>query len=813
MRCKKMFQDLRYAFRQLRKNPGFALTAVLSLAASIAATTAVFSVVYGVLMNPYPYKNPDRLVCIGLLDKIHREYWPGFTGAQMQTLQRARSLEGIAGMLYWNLTTTDGDLPEDVRTMYLTPNAFDLLGLPALSGRTLIPSDAPFGQDPKPVVVLGYRFWQRHYGGDRAIVGHDIHLVQKSYTVVGVMPPRFVLGDGDVYIPQKLIADPDKQFMIIARLKPRVTYAAASSELQVLIHEFAKEKPGQFPEQFQVRVGSQRAVYGDHLGKMLFLLLSGVVLLSLIGCANVSILLLARGTIREHELAVRAALGASRSRILIQLLMESLLLSITGAVLGVLLASRAAALIAAWLPKNSFPAEAVIQINIPVLLFSIGLTILTTVIFGLAPAILLSRVEAGQAIEANTGKATIGVKNRRTHSMLIAGQIALTFLLMTTAGAAISGFLRLINTNLGFDPHNTLDVGIPVHDNTYLTWEQRSVYFEQLRLRIQELPEVVSAAISINATPPANGRNTTFEMFGQPANEQQLRANWISPEYFAVLHIPLTQGRLWNHTETMRGSRVAVINETLAHHYWPNGDARGHQIRIPKVMGYSRTYVAAVPNSDDWLQIIGVVADSRNDGLSSPVKPAVYLPYTLMMPMSTQILVRTKGEPLSVLRRIRAAVAGVNADQQITGTTGSLDQRIAAQPGWAQQRLAARIFATLACFALVLAAVGLDCVVSFIVAQRTNEIGVRMSLGARQHHILRLIFATTATSVGIGVVMGIVLSMALNAVLAKLAESSSYGLAILLGVTALLVSTSAAASFFPAKRACSVDPMIALQCQ
>jgi predicted permease len=806
-----VFQDLRYASRQLRKSSGFALTAIFSLAAGIAATASVYSVVYGVLMNPYPYKNPERLVSIGLLDKIHGEYWPGFTGPQMQRLQRARSVESIAGMLYWNLTTTDGDLPEDVTGIYLTANAFDLLGLPALYGRPLIPSDAAFGEDPKPVLVLGYKFWQRHYGGDRAIVGHDIHLVHKRYTVVGIMPPRFEFGDGDVYLPQKLTADPDKQFMIFTRLRPGVTYAVASSELQVLIHEFAKERPGQFPTHFQIRVGGQNAVYGDHLGTMLFLLLSGVVLLSLIGCASVSILLLARGAVREHELAVRAALGASRSRILIQLLMESLLLSITGAFLGVLLASRAAVVIAAWLPKNSFPSEAVIQINFAVLLFSIGLAILTSVIFGLAPAISLSRTEAGQAIQANTQRATIGVDNKRTHSMLIAGQIAFTFVLMTTAGAAIGGFLRLINTSLGFDSHNTLDVGIPVHDNTYVTWEQRSVYFEQLRQRIQESPEVVSAAISINATPPISGRNTTFEIFGQPANEQQqLRANWISPEYFAVLHIPLRQGRLWNHAETMHGSRIAIVNESLARRYWPNGDAVGHQIRIPKVMGYSRAFVAAAPDSEGWLQIVGVVADSRNDGLSNPVKPAVYLPFTLMMPMSTQILVRTRGEPISVLLHIRTAVASVNRDQQVMGNSLSLDQRIAVQPGWAEQRLAASMFGTLACLGLVLAAIGLYSVVSYIVAQRTNEIGVRMSLGARQNHILRLIFASTATSVGFGVALGIMLSLALNTVLAKLAEGSSYEPVILLGVTALLVSTSVAATFFPARRACSVDPMIAL---
>jgi putative ABC transport system permease protein len=416
-------------------------------------------------------------------------------------------------------------------------------------------------------------------------------------------------------------------------------------------------------------------------------------------------------------------------------------------------------------------------------------------------------------IQANTRKATGGVKGKRTNNMLIAGQIALTVVLLTAAGAAIGGFLHLLHVGLGYDPHNVMSVGIPVHDNTFMKWEERSTYFEQLRARITNLPEVVSAGISTNATPPNNGWDTKFEIFGRPANEsQQLRTNFVSPEYFTVLHIPLQQGRMLDHAETMRGARVALINETMAHQYWPNGDAIGHQMRIPQLKNDS-PYTPSVPNSDGWLQIIGVVADARDDGLRNAIKPAVYVPYTIVMRMGTQILVRTKVSPLSVLHSVRAQVLAVNSDQQVNGNVRNLDQWITTQPEWAQQRLIASLFGAFAVLALVLAAVGLYSVVSYTVAQRTNEIGIRMSLGARQNHILKLVFASTATSVGIGLATGTFLSFVLNKAFQSWAEGSSKDPLILVGVIFLLAASAAAACFFPARRASTIDPMIAVRYQ
>ncbi len=803
---------MRFALRQLRKSPGFALTAILSLALGIGATTAVFSVVYGVLMNPYPYKDADRMAHLVLKDKAGNKRWPGLTGPQIRQIRQARSVESVVGEDEWNLTTTDEDLPEDVTAVYLTPNATTHFGVPALLGRGLIPSDAPDGQDPQqPVVVLGHKFWLRHYGASPDALGRTLRLVHKSYTIVGVMPPRFTWGDADVYLPLKLTQDPKMQYAAPMRLKPGVRRAAANAELQPLLQQFAKDAPSHFPASFHVALQGLNDQFVERLGATLFLLFGAVALLLIIGCANVSILLLARGSARRHELAVRAAMGAGRGRIVGQLLIESLLLSTAGAMLGVLLAYQGVHLIAKWLPEYSFPHEAAIGINLPVLVFSVALALATGVLFGLSPAMHLSRTDLAGIMQSSTRRMTAGVRGKRMHGALVAAQVALTLLLLTGAGAAIRGFVRLMHTNLGYDPHNAMSVGIPVHDNTYMTWEGRAQFFEQIRQRIAAMPEVVSAGISTNATPPDNGWNTHFEILGKPVpEERELRTNFVSPEYFTVLHIPLVQGRVFDHAETMRGAHLALVNQTMARQYWPLADAIGSQVRVPQLKG-EPPYSPAAPDSDGWLQIVGVVADARDDGLRQPVKPAIYVPFTMRMPMFTQILVRARVEPLTVLRAVRAQVHAVNPDQQVIGNVRNLEQWITGQQEWAQERLVATLFSAFAVLALLLSVFGLYSVVSYIVAQRTNEFGIRMALGAGRAHVLRLVFASTWLSVGGGLVAGIVLSWALKSVLARWAEGSSMDAAIVLAVVALLTTAASIACLLPAYRASSIDPVSALR--
>ena len=807
-----MLQDLRFSLREFRKKPGLALTAIISLTLGIGATTAVFSVIYGLLVNPFPYHGADRMIHLVVVNEAGDDRWVGVTGPQLKFLRQAKCVESAAAMWgTWNLTTTDEDLPQDVPSVQLTANAGSHFGVPALLGRTLIPSDAPDGQDPQPVVVLSYQFWQRHFNADPTVIGRNLQLVHKNYTIVGVLPSRFTWEDADVYLPLKITNDASIDYGPLVRLKPGVTHAAANAELQPLLEQFAKETPTHFPKKFRVRVKGLNERYVEQLGHSLFLLFGAVSLLLLIGCANVSILLLARGTARQHELAVRSAVGASRWRIQRQLLTEALALSVLGALGGVLLAYRLLPVLVRWLPEYSFPHEVVISINLPVLGFSIAIAIVTGVLSGLAPAFQFSRPQVAQLMQSNSRRTTAGARSKRTHDVLVAGQIALTLLLLTSAAAAINGFVRLVRTDLGYDPHKTMSVGIPVHQNTHVSWQDRSTYFEQLLARVSAMPEVVTAGISTNATPPWNGWDQSFEIFGRPANQrQELRANFVSPEYFPVLRIPLLQGRFWEQPEIVRGARLAVINQTMARQYWPHGDALGKQLRLPDLKG-EPPFSQAVPDCNGWLQIIGIVGDARDDGLRKPVKAAVFVPFTLQMRMWTQILVRTHAAPLTVLNRVRAEVKAVDPDQQVFGQTRDLEQWIQNQDEYAYGRLVAALFSGFSLLALALAAIGLFSVVSYGVAQRSNEFGIRMALGATRGQVLQLVFTSSARNVIGGIVCGLLLSLMLSGILAKWAEGSTHNPLLFAAVTLLLVLTSALAALLPAHRASSVDPMDALR--
>jgi predicted permease len=812
MHMQTLLQDFRFSLRQLHKNLGFTLTAVISLALGIGATTAVFSVVYAILMNPYPYANPDRMVHMRLSNKTNQEMGFSLTGGQWQQILKSPVVEDAFMEDDWSLTVTGHDLPEDVQGVYLTSNSFVFFGVPPALGRGLIPSDAIDGQEPQPVVVLSYKFWRRHFNGDPAVLGQTLQLVRKNYTIVGVAAPRFTWGDGDVYLPQKVTQDPTKAFYVGIRLKPGVTHEAANAALQPLIEQFAKETPKHFPTtHFQFHVVGLNEQFVRELGGTLYLLFSAVALLLAIGCGNVSILLLARGTARQHEFAVRTAIGASRSRVIRQLLTEALLLSLSGAGLGVLLAYRALSIIIGLLPKYSFPHEAAIQINLPVLAFSVGVALFTGILFGLWPALQLSRPEVSQVMQSSTRRIAGGVRGRTTHSFLTGAQVALTLVMLAGAGAAMEGFLRLIHTPLGYDPHNVMSVGIPVHDGAYPTWQAREAYFEQLRNRASTVPGVTLAAISSNATPPSNGWQTSIEILGKlPRDEQKVRINFVSPGYFPLLRIPLSQGRIWDESENHNAAHVAVINQTMARLYFPAGDAIGHSLKVPD-MKDEPPYTTAASGADTWLQIVGIIADKRDDGLRNPILPEAFVPYTLSMRVWTQILVRSDVPPLSLLHAIGVQVNSIDSEQQINGSVEDLDHWITGQQEYEQEHLVAWLFGAFALLGLALAAVGLYSVVSYSVAQRTNEFGIRIALGAQRTHVLRIVFASTIVSVGSGIAAGIFLTLGLNRVLARWAQGSSRDPLVLLAVTFLLSLVAAIACSAPARRAVKVDPMTALR--
>jgi len=808
-----LLQDFRFALRQLRKSPGFTLTAILSLALGIGATVSVFSIIYSVLVNPWPYADANHIFQANFVDKSGDEDSWGLTGPQIRQLRQAHAVADVIGINNWNLTVTGKDFPEDVRGVYLTGNGLQFLGVPAMLGRYFVASDAPDGQDPQPVAVLSYKFWQRHYNGDPAVVGKTIELVHKSYTILGILPPRFTWYDGDVFLPLKIEQDQKSGYGLYFRLKPGISTAAAEAEFAPLYQQFDKERPNHFPKGYKLRIRNISWGYIHRLGPTLYLLFGAVALLLAIGCGNVSILLLARGTARQHEFAVRSAVGASSSRIVRQLLTESLLLALTGAGLGVFLAYRSLSLIVAQLPEYSFPHEADFHINLPVLLFSVGVALLTGMLFGLFPALQLARPEISQVMQSSTRRVVGGVRGRQLHSTLIAGQIALTLLLLTAAGAAIEGFLRLMHTPLGYDPHHVMSVGIPVHENTFLTWAERSNYFEQLRVRIGAMPGVTATGISMNATPPSNGFTQPFEILGKTAvDQQEASINMVSPEYFDVLHIPLKQGRLWDHTETMRGATLALVNQAFVKRYFSNGDILGHSVRIQQLKNDSR-HVVAIPNSDGWLQVTGVVGDAPDDGLDKPVKPAIFIPFTVLMPPWTQVLVRTQGEPLSMLHSIRQEITKVNPDQQTISDVRDLEGWIKREPEVARGRLISTLFAAFSFLALTLAAVGLYSVASYSVAQRTSEFGIRIALGARKADVLKIVLASAGISVGAGVVVGLALSLGLNRLIGRWVAGSAHNPVVLLAVSALLLVVCLVACLLPARRASSVDPMTALRCE
>jgi predicted permease len=807
-----LIQDLRYSLRQLIHSPGFALTAIISLALGIGATTAVFSVIYAALLNPYPYPDADRIVRMSVQPRNGQSQTVNLNGPQIRELLQLPAIDRMLAMDYHAMTMTGRDYPENVNTIGLLANAFDTLGVPPVLGRGIGPADAIDGQDPQPVALLSYNFWRSRFLSDPGVVGKTLLLDRRKYTIIGVAAPRFIWYSAQVYLPLVLTPDPDKRCIVDFRLKPGVTHQAANAALQPLLDHFAKDMPKRFPEHFRVQVEGLNDWVVRGMGSTLYLLFGAVALLLAIGCGNVSILLLARGTARQHEFAMRTAVGAHSRRIVRQLLTESLLLAAVGVILGVLASFGILAVIRTVLPRFAFAAEVEIRINLPVLLFSAAVALVTAILFGLWPALQLSRTQAGQIMISGARRVAGSVRGRRAHNVLIACQIALTLVLLTGAGSAMQGFLRLIQTPLGYDPDHVISVGIALQENTYTSWSARAAYFEQLRAKVAETPGVTLAAISSNATPPSNGWYARVEILGTSAVEQQMASiNMVSPGYFAALRIPLIHGRLWTETENHSGAHVAVINRILAQRYFPNGDAIGHSIKLPTLDHRPPFIFSAADIAGSWLPIVGIVGDARNDGLTNPITPAVYVPFTLNMTMGTQILVRSEAPPRTLLRGVRANLAEVNPNQQIYGDLESLEQRISDGQEWQQQRLAAWIFGLFGGLALALAAVGLYSVVSYTVAQRTNEFGIRMALGARRGHVLRIVFATNLLSVGSGIAAGLTLTLAWNTLLQEWASGGSRDPFILLASALLLTLVSGVASAIPAWRAAKVDPMIALR--
>src|SRR5438309_507118 len=493
---KDLVQDLKYSGRQSLANPAFAITAVISLALGIGATTAIFSVLYAALINPYPYPHADRIVRLNMKANSSEPDSIDLNGLQLRQLQQSSVVDNVLAMDFHATSVTGNDYPQNVIAVSLISTGFNDLGVPTLLGRGLLPSDANDGREPNPVAVLSYKFWHTHFFGDPQIVGTKIALDHQPYVLVGVARPRFTWYSADLWIPLRIKNDDSRRFIIDIFLKPGVTRAAANSALQALIEQFARSAPKQFPDRFRIQVEDLNEWVRRSISGTLYLLFGAVILLLFIGCGKVSILLLARGTARQHELGVRTALGANRARLVRQLLTESLLLSLVGAAFGILLSFGILAGIKAVLPRYAFAPEVVVTLNMPVLIFSVVVALSAGVSAGLWPALRLSTPDVAPALQSGIRRIAGSVQGRRSHQALIALQIAFTLLLLAGAGAAMQGFLRTMHAPLGFDPHNVMSVPIPLRENSFTTWAARETYIEQVQETVRQVPGVIMTAVS-----------------------------------------------------------------------------------------------------------------------------------------------------------------------------------------------------------------------------------------------------------------------------------------------------------------------------
>jgi predicted permease len=800
--------DLRYALRIFRRSPGVAATAVVSLAVGIAAATGVFSIVNAALLNPFPFAGINRIVRLDMIDN-GKPRGLSVTARQLVALQHSDVLDGAFASNNWEMTLTGRGLPEAVPTQYFSANGLDVLGVPPLLGRVFNEADGPAGEQPQRVVVLTYRFWQRHFGGRREAVGQTLYLNREPYTVIGVLPRQYFYTGPEILVPLHLTFDPNFAWGVRARLKPGVNPRMAEQRLQPLFDQFAREAPLRFPKEMRplVRnlVETQRA---EDFVPTLLLIFAASMLLLLLACANVSILLLARGTSRANEFAVRAAIGASRGRLMRQLLVESLLLAFNGAALGVAAGYWGLPAMLRLLPPNSVPVGNVmaVPVNVPVLLFSAGLAMASALIFGLSPALSFSRPRL-----TAIARTTAGVESRRAHHVLLAAQIALTVLLLAGTGAAVRVLIGLYRTSLGYDPHNVIIASINLPENSHTEWADRATFYERLRNRIADVPQVESVALATySGLPPRSGERSLVEVPGRSmAGGEAPILQRISAHYFATMKIPLIRGRVWSDSESAGTPHVAVVNHTMARELWPDESAIGRRVRIPEYIKSPTYFRLAAPGSDGWFEIIGVVGDTPNVGLHEPPAPSIYVPYTLMLSDSLNVILRTSHDPLSMTRSIREAVRTIDPDQPVNVVRTAED--VLANAGWARERFVTSLLLGFAVFALMLAVVGLYSVVSYSVSCRFKEFGIRMALGAGRGRIVNAAVQPAVLAIVAGLFAGLALSVGLNKVLAQWSIGNLNDPVVLVAVSLVLFVVTMMSAAIPANRAASIQPADALR--
>ncbi|MGJ5818761.1 ABC transporter permease [Paludibaculum fermentans] len=800
-------RDLRFGARSLAQARVFTAIAIGSLALGIGGSTAMFSVLHAVIIDPFPYQEPDRLMSVSVRGPR------GGNGSQYQIdrfLEIARKNTVFSGVIAstWSDVTMKGTgEPERLRGNHCTMNTFEVMGVPPLIGRATSPSDE--AESAEPVVILGYRFWQRQFGGDPGVLGRKLRLNDKTRTVIGVMPQRFMWRGADVYLPDVLRAgqtlEGEDSVHMLGKLKPGVTREQAAASLKPLFEELAQRYPDDFPKQWWLRLQTFGETFPSDIKDALWILFGAVGLLLLIACVNVSNLLLSRGAFRRREIAIRAAMGASRLRIVRQLLAESLVLALGGAVVGVFLAYVCLRGILAVIPPNTIPDEAHISLNAPVLLFSLSVSVLVSLLFGLTPALHLAGGDLLKPLKEAGRGVSGGLRQRLMRSILVVAEVALSLVLLVGASLMIRTLLSIQGADLTFHPDRILTLRIPFSDERYPNAERRNAFLQEALRRMQTAPGVVAVGINSGLPPVYNWSAPIEAVGGSKEESRRVLLHQINAEYPRVMGLRLAQGRFPTETEVNARTHSITVNKTLARQYFPGSEAVGRLIRIPRMRQ------APVNLADDSFQIVGIVDDTVNRVSTNEILPELYMPYTVMG-RADRIFALTAGRPESLAAGLKAQVYAVDPGQPLMDVKTM--ETLLAENVYARPRFNLILLTVFAVLGLVLALFGIYGVISNLVAQQTREIGIRIALGATFQQVIAMVLGIGARLLTAGVAVGLIASLASVKLLSGLVTNvSTFDPYSFVAVTILLFSAGLFASFWPARRAARVDPMTVLRDQ
>jgi predicted permease len=795
--------DLRYALRTLRRSPGFAAVSIATLGLGIGATTAIFSVIHNVLLAPFPYRDADRMVFPRIYDprqgpQIGRQ---GYSAAEVrefvETNQVFDATTAARGelVLYRHGTGTD-----PLGGAYVTPGIFEFFGLPALHGRVLQPSDHEPGAPP--VFVMRHKTWMERFGGDPSILNQTLVLSGTPRTLVGIMPPRFGWYAGEVFIPET----PDSKGIrfLLGRLKPGVSMEQAEADLTVIAHRLAKMQPEAFPPQFAVHLGTLGETVVERIRPTLYTVLAAVGLLLLIACSNVANLMLARATVREKELALRTVLGAGRMRIVRLLLVESLVMAMAGAALGIFLAWGGLKALVAALPPRVIPSESVIELNAPVLAAALGIAVLTALVCGLAPVLQSFRRDLGDPLR-DSGKGTSGgFRGRPLRDAVVVMEVALSLTLLIGAGLLMRSFVALRGVPLGLQADHILTAAVQLPADRYATAEQVSAFLQPLLARVKALPGVVHAAAS-TAGALDGAADSRMEIAGK-AQDAAWRTMFrqVTEEYFRALRVEIKEGRPISEADVKDARMVALVNEAFVRMYLPEDHPIGQRVRLANLE------TAADPVRDAWFEIVGVVADVRNRGLQTPTSPEVWIPSTITGTPLQFLVVRTSQDPLALTNALRGEVAATDVGVPLVNP-GRLED-FAYQGFYAGPRFGFLLLTVFGGVGLILVTVGVYGVLAYATTRKTHEIGIRMALGAQGASVLGMVVRSGLRLVVAGIAVGAALSLTLGRMIgAQLVGVRAYDPPTFAAGAALLTVTAAIACWIPARRAARIDPLVALR--